>query len=110
MPFERMSDGSIQTYFDGLWWAITTVTTVGYGDLVPVTVQGRMIGILLQIVGAMSFGIIIAMISNYLNRSQEEFYWGRLFERLDRVESQLDDITKRTGYMVKKTHEKDEAA
>lgn len=100
VPFERKV-GNITTIFDGLWWAITTITTVGYGDKVPVTDSGKILGIILQILGAMMFGSIVAIISNYMSRSQDEFYWNRLFTRLDRIESQVDELQKRTGFMVR---------
>jgi voltage-gated potassium channel len=37
-------DGNITNFPDALWWAATTVTTVGYGDRFPVTAEGRLIG------------------------------------------------------------------
>lgn len=38
--------------FDGIWWAIITTSTVGYGDFVPLTIEGRLLGIVLILVGA----------------------------------------------------------
>jgi hypothetical protein len=49
----------------------------------------------------MMFGSIVAIISNYMSRAQDEFYWNRLFGRLDRIESQMEELQKRTGYIVK---------
>jgi voltage-gated potassium channel len=100
VPFEKRV-GNITTPSDGLWWAISTITTVGYGDKVPVTNSGKIVGVMLQVMGAMMFGIVIAIISNYVSRSQDEFYWNRLFERLDRIESKTDELKKRTGYIVR---------
>jgi voltage-gated potassium channel len=45
----------------GWWWAITTVTTVGYGDHVPVSVGGRLVGAALMIVGIASFAFLTAV-------------------------------------------------
>ncbi len=57
---ERLSpDGSIRTFPLALWYSITTLTTVGYGDLYPVTVLGRVIGAVLQL---MSLGVLAALI------------------------------------------------
>ena len=102
VPVEQNAlDQQIINAFDGIYWAVTTFTTVGYGDIVPVTVTGRTLAMMLQIIGAIFFGIIIAMISSYINRAQDEFYWNRLFKRLDRLEDELADIKKQSTFLVK---------
>ncbi|MCB0342659.1 MAG: two pore domain potassium channel family protein [Bdellovibrionales bacterium] len=45
----------VNSWFDSLWWALSTVTTVGYGDIVPVTTEGRIIGMVLMILGVVFF-------------------------------------------------------
>jgi len=52
LHFEHQApDGNIRSASDVLWWAMTTVTTVGYGDRFPVTVEGRIAGAVLMISG-----------------------------------------------------------
>jgi len=106
VPLERNTNPDISTIFDGFYWAITTLTTVGYGDLVPITFWGKNVAIALQLLGAMMFGIMIAMIGSYVNRYQDEFYWNRLFERLDRLEDKMEKIQRRSEFMVKNDREK----
>ncbi|WP_254901851.1 potassium channel family protein [Thalassobacillus devorans] len=53
---------SFPTYFDGFWWVMTTVTTVGYGDYYPVTVAGRLIAIFLYILGIGLIGVVIGKV------------------------------------------------
>lgn len=53
----RAPGGNIATGRDALWWAFVTATTVGYGDLYPVTVGGRTVAIFLMIVGLSLFGV-----------------------------------------------------
>jgi len=53
-------DASITTFPDGLWWAIVTVTTVGYGDEYPQTALGRGVGVALMLIGVGLFGVIAA--------------------------------------------------
>lgn len=103
VPVER-EVGKIDSYFDGLWWAVTTLTTVGYGDYVPITDLGRVIGIILQLIGTMMFGMVIAIISSYVSRIQDEFYWRRLFERTDRLEEMVGELIKKSDFMVKDGH------
>lgn len=102
VPIEREAGGRIQTWFDGVWWASTTITTVGYGDYVPISPAGKVIGIALQLTGAVMFGVTIAMIGSILNRSQEEFYWRRNQDRLDQIEQTLERIEKQSSFIVRK--------
>jgi len=53
-------DSRIKNLSDAFWWALSTVTTVGYGDIVPVAFTGRIIGAILMIVGITIFGIFIS--------------------------------------------------
>ncbi|CQR48180.1 Voltage-gated potassium channel Kch [Paraliobacillus sp. PM-2] len=50
------------TFFDGFWWVMTTVTTVGYGDYSPVTLSGRLIAIFLYIFGIGIIGVVIGKV------------------------------------------------
>ena len=71
---ERDVEGSnIKTFADGLWWAVTTVTTVGYGDRFPTTTEGRILAVMLMIVGISLVGVITASVASWFVRlSQEE--------------------------------------
>ena len=61
---ERSVEGSnIKNFADGLWWATTTVTTVGYGDRYPTTSEGRFLAVLLMIVGISLIGVITASVA-----------------------------------------------
>lgn len=61
---ERVVEGSnIKDFGDGLWWAITTVTTVGYGDRFPITTEGRFLAVLLMIMGISLVGVITASVA-----------------------------------------------
>ncbi|MCP8617165.1 potassium channel family protein [Salirhabdus salicampi] len=54
-------------WFDGFWWVMTTVTTVGYGDYAPVTVEGRMLAIVLYIFGIGLIGVVIGKVIDGLS-------------------------------------------
>jgi len=92
---------TFQTTGDGLWWAVTTVTSVGYGDYYPVTTPGRILGAILEVAGVTIFGIIIALVTVGLFRSEQIFYWKRTVERFDRLEKKLDQLEREQGYSVR---------
>ena len=56
-------DANIRTFPDALWWAMTTMTTVGYGDRFPVTAQGRGMAAVLMLAGIAILGIVTASIA-----------------------------------------------
>jgi voltage-gated potassium channel len=61
--------GRIDSFFDALWWSLATITTVGYGDLSPVTAEGRVIRGFTMLVGITTFAILTAKIAEFLVRS-----------------------------------------
>lgn len=64
---ERNADGAnITRYGDALWWAATTVTTVGYGDRYPVTSAGRLIAVALMVCGIARLGVVTASLASWL--------------------------------------------
>ncbi|MDQ0255855.1 voltage-gated potassium channel [Evansella vedderi] len=56
--------GAFPTFFDGVWWAIVTISTVGYGDFVPESVIGRILGMLLIISGIALFSFFISNLAS----------------------------------------------
>jgi voltage-gated potassium channel len=65
-------DAKIVNLGDAVWWAITTITTVGYGDLYPVTVLGRVVAAALMMSGIAVIGVITASIASWLLQRIEE--------------------------------------
>ncbi|MBZ9559357.1 MULTISPECIES: ion transporter [unclassified Modicisalibacter] len=65
-------DSPIDTAEEALWWAVVTVTTVGYGDYYPVTTPGRVVAVLLMVCGVGLFGSFAAYISSLFVADQGE--------------------------------------
>lgn len=61
---------AITSPMDALWWGIVTLTTVGYGDVYPITPEGRLAASLLMLLGIGLFGAITATITSYLVATQ----------------------------------------
>lgn len=64
--------GRVHSFFDALWWSSATITTVGYGDITPVTVPGRLVGMVTMVVGISTFAVITAKVAEFLVRSDLE--------------------------------------
>lgn len=64
---EKDADGSNITNFgDAIWWAVVTITTVGYGDHYPVTLVGRLVAVGLLLAGIAVLGVITASVASWL--------------------------------------------
>ncbi len=61
---EKTETANIKTAGDAVWWSVTTVTTVGYGDRYPVTVEGRVLAMTLMIAGVGLFGALSGIIAS----------------------------------------------
>ena len=90
-----------KNYSDSIWWAVTTASTTGFGDIVPVTQEGRIVGMFLMIVGlaciSMLTGVIAGrmMNSNTLTNSQNSIIMNvtkELSRFSELTASEVDDI------------------
>jgi voltage-gated potassium channel len=70
---ERGHEGAnISDFQDAIWWAFTTMTTVGYGDRFPVTENGRLVGVLLMVGGIAVLGTVTATFASWLVQAVED--------------------------------------
>ena len=70
---ERGEPGAtIQNVGDGFWWAITTLTTVGYGDIYPTTTDGRFIAVGLMVTGICVLGVISATVAAWFVKMTQD--------------------------------------
>jgi voltage-gated potassium channel len=103
--FEEHAAGSnIHNYPDALWWAMVTVTTVGYGDRFPVTGGGRTVAVILMLVGIGLIGVLTATVASvfikeHTDASKEEFKKGHadLGLQLSVISERLTDVERRLG-------------
>lgn len=65
-------DPAIPTFWDGLWWALATVSTIGYGDVVPVSAEGRLLGVILILFGVATFSMVTANLAAFILSLQLE--------------------------------------
>jgi voltage-gated potassium channel len=70
---EQRPDANIKTAEDAMWWSVTTITTVGYGDKYPVTTSGRMVAMVLMVSGVGLFGMLSGVVASFfLGRMEAE--------------------------------------
>lgn len=62
----EIPEANITTIGDALWWACTTVTTVGYGDRYPLSTEGRFVGVALMVFGIGVVGAVIASVTSWI--------------------------------------------
>lgn len=63
----------IETIADGLWWSIVTTATVGYGDISPQTAGGRVVAVVLMLVGIGALGMTTGSIATYFIKPSQQF-------------------------------------
>jgi voltage-gated potassium channel len=76
----------VGSIWDGIWWALTTVTTVGYGDVVPRSVAGRLVAAAVMLIGIGFFALLTAAVAATFVKQDE---------RPDELRAQLDEIVAR---------------
>jgi voltage-gated potassium channel len=84
-----------KSVWDGIWWAVVTVTTVGYGDKYPTTIEGRIIAMLVMLIGIGFLSVLTATIASRFVRTDtgtEE-----MMATLTRIEAELAELKQQFG-------------
>ena len=92
---ERSSNPELGSFPDALWWAIVTITTVGYGNQEPVTFFGRIVAVILMITGVGFFGAIAANLAAFFVRKDED-------EKIDKLQRDINAINEKLDKLAKK--------
>jgi voltage-gated potassium channel len=73
LQFETGEAANIRTAEDAMWWAVSTMTTVGYGDTYPTTSEGRLVAVFLMAAGVGVFGTLSGLVASwFLSPAAEE--------------------------------------
>jgi voltage-gated potassium channel len=78
------------TIWDGVWWAVVTVTTVGYGDLYPTDTEGRLIGIVVMLLGIGFLSVLTATVASQFVKSDTSS--DEVLETLKRIEADVAEL------------------
>ncbi|WP_188454090.1 potassium channel family protein [Virgibacillus oceani] len=85
------TEPNINTFSDGLWWAIVTTTTVGYGDISPDTISGRVVAVILMFIGIGIIGMLTSSITTFFIRDQKKEH--PTVEFLHRQLNRIDELS-----------------
>lgn len=84
-----------KSFFDAVWWSIVTMTTVGYGDIVPQDTISKIIAILLMLVGICTFGMVTSTITRFFSETERETKLDLLLARVEEQNEKLDRLEKK---------------
>ena len=91
-----VSEPGVKNLGDGVWWALVTITTVGYGDITPVTTLGRVVASSLMLLGLGLIATITAIVSaKFIQNFVDHHTNDDVLEKLDEMQLELDDIKKK---------------
>ena len=91
-----VSEPDVRNLGDGIWWALVTITTVGYGDITPVTTLGRVVAGSLMLLGLGLIATITAIVSaKFIQNFVDHHTNDDVLEKLDEMQLELDDIKKK---------------
>lgn len=64
-------ESKLDTFFEGVWYSVVTITSVGYGDYVPSTLGGKSVGFIFVLASLVSFGFFVSQLTNYFRTMSE---------------------------------------
>ena len=92
-------DSQINTLLDALWWTVATVTTVGYGDILPVTDVGRIMGLFYMVFGISILGVLLSTLGTRfyrrrIEKDEQDFtiIQKKFFDRMETLEKNQEKL------------------
>jgi voltage-gated potassium channel len=92
---QQNPDANIKTAGDAIWWSVSTLTTVGYGDVYPTTGEGRIVAMILMISGIGLFGMFSGLAASFFFGSRQHTIVheeNKILARLEKLEEKIDQI------------------
>jgi len=87
---KNVPNTQIKTYLDSLWWCVSTVTTVGYGDIVPVSNLGRIVAIFYMFFGISMISLLFFVITNtFYKRRYDKVEIEKREQQLNQLKNEL---------------------
>ena len=103
-----LAEPQIKTFGDGIWWALVTITTVGYGDITPLTTSGRVVAGTLMLFGLGLIATVTAIVSakfiqNYVDHHTND----DILEKLEELEEEIEKLEEIEEDLLEKLEEMD---
>jgi voltage-gated potassium channel len=83
-----------KTTWDGIWWAVETVTTVGYGDAYPTTVQGQIVAMVVMLFGIGFLSVLTAAVASRFVKTERGDETDAILAALARLEAEVAELRK----------------
>ena len=84
----------INNYLDALWWSFSTITTVGYGDIVPVTAQGKVLGIISMVIGTGIFATYTGLFAGVFLKNIHSLHEDHIREEIHHLKREVYNLRK----------------
>ena len=91
-----ITEPDVKSFSDGLWWALVTITTVGYGDITPLTSIGRLVASALMFLGLGLIASLTAVISvKFIQNFVDHHTNDDVLEKLEEMQKDIDEIKRK---------------
>ena len=90
------TEPDVKSFSDGLWWALVTITTVGYGDITPLTSIGRLVASALMFLGLGLIASLTAVVSvKFIQNFVDHHTNDDVLEKLEEMQKDIDEIKRK---------------
>lgn len=91
-----LTEDGVRTFGDGIWWALVTVTTVGYGDITPATTLGRFVASALMFLGLGLIATVTAIVSaKFVQNFVDHHTNDDVLEKLEEISDEINELKKK---------------